>query len=274
MAQISILGCGWLGFPLAKALLEKGFSVKGSTTSTEKLSTMGNSGISPFLIHLESNKIIGDIKTFLRGSKTLIIDIPPKLRENSKDPSTVLRMTFVEKIETLIPFIEKSTIENVLFISSTSVYGEDNSVVTEKTIPQPDSESGRQLTQSEQLLQNNPNFKTTILRFGGLIGEDRHPIKFLTGREHLENPDAPINLIHQEDCIGIILKIMEHNCWDETFNAVAPFHPSREDYYTQKAMDFNLALPRFNHEKHSVGKTILSNKIETVLSYTFTKPNL
>jgi hypothetical protein len=26
---------------------------------------------------------------------------------------------------------------------------------------------------------------------------------------NLENPDAPINLIHQTDCIGIILKIIE-----------------------------------------------------------------
>jgi len=36
MTQISILGCGWLGLPLAKAILENEFSVKGSTTSREK----------------------------------------------------------------------------------------------------------------------------------------------------------------------------------------------------------------------------------------------
>jgi 3-hydroxyisobutyrate dehydrogenase-like beta-hydroxyacid dehydrogenase len=28
MKKISILGCGWLGFPLAKALLKEGFAVK------------------------------------------------------------------------------------------------------------------------------------------------------------------------------------------------------------------------------------------------------
>jgi 3-hydroxyisobutyrate dehydrogenase-like beta-hydroxyacid dehydrogenase len=31
--SISILGCGWLGVPLAKHLIQKGFSVKGSVTS-------------------------------------------------------------------------------------------------------------------------------------------------------------------------------------------------------------------------------------------------
>jgi hypothetical protein len=33
-------------------------------------------------------------------------------------------------------------------------------------------------------------------------------------------------------------------------------------------------LPKFNHKNPSIGKTILSTKIETVLNYTFTKPNL
>jgi nucleoside-diphosphate-sugar epimerase len=267
MTKISILGCGWLGLPLAKALLEKGFSVRGSTTSVDKLSLLEDSGIEPFLIVLSENKIDGNMTVFFDNSEILVIDIPPKLRGSEKE-------NFVSKIRNVIPFIEKSSIEKVLFISSTSVYNDDNLIITEETVPHPDIESGKQLLQAEQLLQSNEHFKTTVLRFGGLIGEDRHPIKFLAGREDLDNPDAPINLIHREDCIGIILKIIEHNCWDETFNAVAPFHPSRSAYYTQKAMDLNLALPKFNHENPSIEKTILSDKIENVLNYTFTKTNL
>jgi nucleoside-diphosphate-sugar epimerase len=267
MTQISILGCGWLGLPLAKAFLENGISVNGSTTSIEKLSLLENLGIQPFLIALESNNVSGNIETFLQGSKTLIIDIPPKLRGNSKED-------FVGKIKTVIPFIEKSAIENVLFISSTSVYGDDNSSVTEKTKTNPETESGRQLVLAEQLLQSNSNFKATILRFGGLIGEDRHPIRFLAGRQNIENPEAPINLIHQDDCIGIILKILRQNSWNETFNAVTPFHPSRKEYYTQKAKDLNLVPPEFNYENPTFGKSILSSKVENVLGYTFAKPNL
>ena len=267
MTQISILGCGWLGLPLAKALLENGFSVKGSTTSVEKLSIMENSGIQPYLIALSENDTVGNINDFIENSKILIIDVPPKLRGNSNE-------NFVGKIEKLIPSIEKSTVENVLFISSTSVYGEDNSIVTEETELNPDTESGKQLVQTEQLLQINPNFKTTVLRFGGLIGKDRHPIKFLAGRKNIDNPNTPINLIHQDDCIGIILEILRQNSWNETFNAVTPFHPSRKEYYKQKAIEFNLALPEFNSECLTFGKTILSNKVENVLKYTFTKPSL
>jgi nucleoside-diphosphate-sugar epimerase len=267
MTKISILGCGWLGMPLAKALLQNNFLVSGSTTSEDKLKVLEQQGIMPFLIALSENETTGNVTAFLENSEILIIDIPPKLRGSENE-------NFVCKIKNMIPYIERSLIKNVIFISSTSVYGDSPALVLEETVPQPDTESGKQLLQTEQLLQNNSHFKTTVLRFGGLIGDDRHPVKFLAGRENLDQPDAPINLIHQEDCIGVIQKIITTHAWNETFNAVAPFHPSREQYYTQKAVDLNLALPKFTSSTNSVGKIILSGRVETVLKYTFAKPNL
>jgi nucleoside-diphosphate-sugar epimerase len=267
MTKISILGCGWLGFPLAKAIIGKGFSVNGSTTSKDKIELLKSAGIPPYLIELGENNINGNINEFLDESQLLIINIPPKLRGNSFE-------NFVSKIKNTLPFIEKSSIKKVLFVSSTSVFSDECEFVTEEINPNPDTESGKQLLECEKLLQSNSHFETTILRFGGLIGEDRNPIHFLSGRTNIENPDAPINLIHQEDCIGIILKIIESNCWGETFNAVAPFHPNREDYYSQKAKENNLELPIFVTSKLSVGKTILSDKLENVLKYQFIKGSL
>ena len=274
--NISILGCGWLGFPLAKSLLQKGFLVKGSTTTLEKISVLENAGINAFQIALSEEEINGDIDSFLSHSQILIIDIPPKLRGNSNDTSTALSMTFVAKIQNLIPFIEKSSVEKVIFVSSTSVYSDAISIdlITEMTIPNPDTESGKQLLEAEKVLQNNSNFTTTVIRFGGLIGEDRHPIKFLAGKENLENPEAPINLIHQLDCIGIIEDVLEKNCFDKISNAVAPFHPSRKVYYSKKAQELNLPLPKFDESKPSVGKIISSEKVSTVLGYAFQKSEL
>jgi nucleoside-diphosphate-sugar epimerase len=265
MKQISILGCGWLGMPLAKSLLEKGFSVKGSTTSFEKISALESNGIQPFQIELSQTEIKGEIDSFLENSEILIIDIPPKLRSISSE-------NFVKKIENLIPFIEKAKIEKVIFISSTSVYSDAPSTalrVTESTKPNPETESGKQLLATEILLQSNANFKTTVVRFGGLIGDNRHPLHFLAGRKNIENPEAPINLIHQEDCIGIIEAIVKQECWNETFNAVAPFHPTRKEYYTQKAKELGLLLPEFVNSKIAFGKIILSDKVEKVLDYHF-----
>jgi len=270
MTKISILGCGWLGLPLAKALIAKGNSVNGSTTSQDKLSILKDARINPFLVTVESNGISENIDSFLAESEILIIDIPPKLR--TVDPSSKKKV-FVEKIKNLIPFIEKSKIRKVLFVSSTSVYGDDNDLVTEETIPNPDTESGKQLILAEKLLQENQNFKTTILRFAGLIGEDRHPVKFLAGKENIENPDAPINLIHRNDCIRIIKEIIMQSKWNEVFNAAAPFHPIREEYYTQKAAQMNLPLPNFSSEKSNIKKAISSKKIENSLNYQFKLEN-
>ena len=280
MTQISILGCGWLGLPLAKKLIEEGYSVNGSTTSENKLSIFRDLGINPFLVilsevegALESESVSESINSFLDKSNVLIIDIPPKLRGSAASFPTPLEMTFVKKIENLIPFIEKSTVKKVLFVSSTSVYGDENGVITEETEPNPDTESGKQLLLAEALLQNNRNFETTILRFGGLIGDDRQPVKFLAGKENLENADAPVNLIHQNDCIGVIQEIINQSKWNEVFNAVAPFHPTRSAYYTQKAIDLNLALPKFSSEKSNIKKTISSEKTERVLNYKFKPEN-
>ena len=271
--NISILGCGWLGLPLAKSLLSKSCEVKGSTTSESKLEVLKNAGISPFQIQLEENQIIGTIEDFLKETDVLIIDIPPGLR---RETSASNEMTFVNKVKTLIPFIEKSGIQKVVIVSSTSVYGDNFPIVeiTEETQPNPDTESGKQLVIAETLLQSNAHFKTTVIRFGGLLDDDRHPVKFLAGRTNVENPEAPVNMIEREDCIGIIEKILkqvQHNNWGETFNAVAPQHPTRKAYYHKKAKILNLPLPTFAEDSESKGKIISSEKVETILGYSFQK---
>ncbi|WP_310554671.1 SDR family NAD(P)-dependent oxidoreductase [Flavobacterium sp.] len=278
--QISILGCGWLGLPLAVSLLDDGFLVKGSTTSESKLSELEEKGIDSFLIVLSEKDIIGNVRDFLNDSEILIIDIPPKLRRIDKE-------NFVSKISNLIPFIEKSSVKKVLFVSSTSVYADNNLVVTEETIAKPDSESGKQLLEVEAILQNNKYFKTTVLRFGGLIGLDRHPVKYMAGRNNIENPKAPVNLIAISDCIGIIKKIVNYRelaegsselvegsselveAWGEIFNAVNPKHPTKKEYYTQKAIDFGLAIPNFDSNSKNDFKIVSSEKVIEILKYTF-----
>jgi nucleoside-diphosphate-sugar epimerase len=271
--KVSILGCGWLGFPLAKKLIEIGFEVKGSTTSENKLELLKSNNIEPFLLKLSETKISDSVTEFLYDSDILIIDIPPGLR---KIKETTAEKKFVAKIKNLIPFIENSTIKKVLFISSTSVYSESDLMptITEETILDPDTESGRQLIEVEYLLLNYTHFTSTIIRFGGLVGEDRNPIHLLAGKTNIPNPNAPINLIHQEDCIGIICEILKQNCWNETYNAVAPNHPTRKNYYTEKAKQLHLTTPLFNENETNIGKIVSSEKLDTILGYRFMKLDL
>ena len=262
MQQISILGCGWLGLPLAEHLIERGYTIKGSTTSPRRIGELESKEIEAFIIELSTDAVLGNYETFLQNSKTLIIDIPPKLRGENPE-------SFVEKMKT---FIEKtvlhSSIENVLFISSTSVYGEEATTVTEETPEKPETLSGKELLETEHFLQQQTAFKTTVLRFGGLIGGSRNPAKSLSGKTNIANPNAPINLIHQDDCIGIITAIIEQNFWNKKLNAAAPFHPTRKEYYTSKAKQLGLDLPQFE-ENNASGKVIDSSKLIVALNYHF-----
>ncbi|WP_432222656.1 SDR family NAD(P)-dependent oxidoreductase [Flavobacterium sp. TMP13] len=263
MKQISILGCGWLGLPLAKALLDKEFAIKGSTTSDEKRSILEKASIKPFVIDLGTEAIQGDVHSFLEGSEILIIDIPPKLRKENSE-------SFIDKIKLFVPFIEESGVTKVIFVSSTSVYGKSSAEgeVTENTLLEPETESGKQLVQSEEFLHSNTKFKTTVLRFGGLIGPDRHPITSLVKKVNTD-ANAPLNLIDQKDCIAIISEIIKQDCWGETFNAASPMHPTKKEYYSKKAVEFNLPEPQFTSEKTMTYKIVSSAKLEHILNYTF-----
>ena len=48
--KIGIIGCGWLGLPLAKEFISNNYKVKGSTTTKEKLEILKTEGIEAYLI--------------------------------------------------------------------------------------------------------------------------------------------------------------------------------------------------------------------------------
>lgn len=258
------MGCGWLGLPLAKILLETGYAVNGSTTSKKKLNGLKKEHIKPFLISLSEKGVKGDIDNFLKDSETLIINIPPGLR---KKPNK----NHVKEISYLIEAIERNKVNNVLFISSTSVFKDEIEfpVIMEDTIPNNVSTTGKQLINIENLLLQNSYFDTTILRFGGLIDNNRHPGKVLSGRTDVPNPEAPINLIHKTDAIHIILAILEKNLWQTVFNAVYPLHPDKKTYYSTYCETHHLPRPLFDYSKKSTGKIVESSKLERLLNYKY-----
>ena len=261
MKQLSILGCGWLGLPLAKSFIEKEWSVKGSTTSRDKIQVLKDAEIIPYQIELSVTEISGQFNSFLQGSEILIINIPPQVK-TAEGP-------FVEKMKLLMPIIKDSSILKLLFVSSTSVYSDKDEVVTETTKREAMTESGKQLVDTEEYLESLDFLKTTIVRFGGLIGAGRNPAKYLAGRQGVDSPNAAVNLIDQQDCIGIIQAIIEKEAWATSFNAATPDHPTKEEYYNKKTAESYLEPPAFDYSNLGPGKTISSEKLIKELNYNF-----
>ncbi len=251
--KIGVLGCGWLGLPLAKHLIDHSYIVHGTTTSVSKIETLRGEGIHPHKIILNESVIEGDIQKFLNQIEVLIIDVPPKLRGKNKE-------SFIAKMELLHAELKKSQVSKIIFISSTAVYGNAKGTVTEATIPEPVTESGKQLLASETLFQNDPQFKTTIIRFGGLIGPNRHPVTMLSRRENLTNGNDPVNLIHLDDCIHMIRTILKNQYCGEIFNGVYPLHPTKKDYYAQEAKKRGIPAPDYSKSAPSLLNKIIESR--------------
>lgn len=244
MKNVSILGCGWLGKELGIYFTKKGYKIKGSTTSKDKLQELKSVEIKPYLVNVSDEHISSE---FL-DADVLIIAITSKEIENFKR---------------LISSIEKSNTAKVIFISSTSVYPSLNKEMTEEdeTVDSP-------LVEIENLFRNNNNFQTTIIRFAGLFGGKRQPGNWFADRK-IPHPKGYVNMIHREDCIAIIEQIIEQNVFGEVFNACANDHPTREDFYINARKILGKLIPEFDDSKPLEYKIISSKKLQNELKYQF-----
>jgi len=250
---ISILGSGWLGLPLAERFVTQGYRLKISTRSPDRLPTLAALPGEACIVDI--GKPMDDIGAFLQ-SDTLIVNI------TSKD---------IDGFKRLVRKIEASAIQSVLFVSSTSVYPVDCKVVSEAV---GEESPDHPLVIIENLFRQSGHFQTTIVRFAGLIGGSRHPGRFFRGGKPVKNPDANVNLIHRDDCINILDRIVVNDVWGETFNACADSHPTKREFYTQAAKMAGAPLPEFEDSDDRSFKIIDNRKLKRGLGYEFLHPDL
>ena len=242
--MISIIGLGWFGSALARDLLPA-HQVLGTTRSPEKLKDLSDMGVQIF--ELNSNLLPAPE---LMKSSVIVINIPP--------------------FEGQLEWFKKwnlQTQSHLIFISSTSVYGEDQFVAEESLEPTPESVGGKILKDEEEWVRTFPQH--TIIRFGGLLGSDRHPGKYLSGRSGINHGSWPVNLVHQDDCVGFIRLCIEKSITG-TFNLVSDDHRSRQEFYTDYCRKKGLALPEFNADK-SQGKIVSNQKAKSIYQFKHNK---
>ena len=256
---ISILGCGWFGLPLASALIETGYQISGSTTRTSKLGLLKASNIKAFILDVQQDNVVYDPLFF--DHKVLLINIPPKRSAGEQ-------ASFLAKITHIANLAKGHGVLQVIFISSTAVYGDHNGQVTESTSLQPDTASGKAIVEAEQLLLGYPDFTTTIVRFAGLVGPARDPGRFFSGKSDISNGKGPINLVHLDDCIGVVKAIIDKQAFGTVYNVCAPHHPQRQEFYTRAAERSNLPVPTFKDELLN-WKIVESSNVPLLLDYKY-----
>jgi nucleoside-diphosphate-sugar epimerase len=264
--RIGVLGCGWLGLGLAQSYVADDFVVHGSRQSKKDADSLQEQGVDGFAVQISENHVSGNLREFLHGVSRLFLTFPPGIRKNPK-------RDFVAVIQQLLPHIHKSKVKEVVFTSSTVVYGPQQGLVTPNTVPQPQTESGKQLFEVESILRSQNSFSTQIVRLGGLLGGDRHPVKQLAKLPVVDNPQAPINLIHKADAIGLLRYLADQAPWQSIYNGVAPWHPTKQDFYEQAAKKMKLPFPKFAEEPGNTNKIVTDSQVES-FGYAFIEPKL
>ena len=230
--SVLIIGCGWVGTKLATTLISQNIKVFGTTRSTEKASSLSSLGIEPIIFDLEKED---SIQTDLPKVDAVVISVSPgRGDQRSQYPN------HIQKLSKLLA----STNQQVIMYSSTSAYKERMGIVTElDALPDPESENVILAAEGE-LKTIIP--ESVILRLGGLFGSDRHPVKYLAGRDGISNGDAPVNLVHREDVIAATISVISHKSQNAIFNVCSDHHPSKEELYTKLAEKSGLEIPSFD----------------------------
>lgn len=249
----TIIGCGWIGTSLGDTLVKKGNEVIGTKTSNENSSSLTEKGIKHYPFQLNS-QISSEI---VDNTEIVIISIPPFERNNPTKYGESL-IHFVKQFNPKTKFI---------FLSSTGIYPQKDGLFDENYEFEPD-EKLTSLYQAEKQLSEHLKKSLTILRLGGLFGDDRHPVFSLSGKTNVKNPEGKINFVGKNDVISIIQEIVQKNMFGEIFNVVFPKYPKRIDYYRQKAKELNITPPEFELSQKII-REISSQKVQDILNYKF-----
>lgn len=263
--KISIIGMGWLGKPLAKYLIAKGHEVIGSTRTSEKCSKLEADGLQCVTLNLLPHP---EGKNFYKlfKNEVLIIDIPPKRR-------TFPDSFHPEQVKFLKGLIKQGNVKQVIYISATSVYPDVNRIVDEEEPLSKENCPNLALYDGEKQLWKDKDYDLTVIRFGGLVGMDRLPGRYFSGKEGVCG-DVPVNYIHQTDAVRMIHYIIEKGLWNEVYNGVSPLHPAKRELYEKNVKDFRIAPPKSYAENGTCPwKQVSSSKLQSKgFSFVYNNP--
>jgi nucleoside-diphosphate-sugar epimerase len=261
-STIAVLGCGWLGLPLAKHLLAQGHRVLGTTTSADQLPLLAAEGIEAQLIQLGSEFSAADearLASLLSQATTLVLNVPPRAAVAGGYP---------QLLRPVHRAVAAAHVQAVLFVSTTGVYPDEPRLMRETDAVSTRDAASDVLRTEGHFVPRYGQWQSTVVRLGGLIGPGRAPGRFLAGRRNLPQGDAPTNLLHLTDAVGVLGTILDQGIWGHTLNVAAQSHPLRREFYPAAASYLGLEPPTFLPGGGS-SKTIDTDRLRTLVPYEF-----
>jgi nucleoside-diphosphate-sugar epimerase len=200
MAKILCVGCGDVGGTVAKQLAEAGHQVTGLKRHPPAKADKVNYDSADITVAAQLQNLATDFDT------VFFVLSPDRYSENG------YRAVYEIGLDNLLNhFARAKQSPRWFFTSSTSVYAQSQGEwVDEESEAEPENPNSQFIRAAERkIIAANP--ENIVVRFSGIYGEGRGYLLRLAQQapEVQKNPPCFTNRIHQQDCVGVLLFLLQ-----------------------------------------------------------------
>lgn len=216
MAEILIVGCGDLGAGLATQLV----AMQHKVTAIRRTGT-------EFPDHVVG--ITGDVLT-LSAQQLPKVDMIFLITTPTTRTPAAYEQAYLQPAKHLLKhYCQQKSVQDtppkIFFVSSTSVYGQNNGeLLTEQDTIEPSAPTAKVLAQTEQVLL--ASLPATVIRFSGIYGAGRFRLLEDTQARKPWSVNKWTNRIHRDDCVSVLVFLAQHHLQQ---NKLAPVYIATDD---------------------------------------------
>jgi len=276
--RVLIVGCGYVGLPLGAELVRQGHEVFGLRRDASARVTLEAAGIRPLSADITN---AGELARLPREFEWVV-----NCAASGGGTAEDYRRLYFDGTRNLLDWLQPSPPRKYVYTSSTSVYAQnDGSIVTEADPATPDTETGKVLRATENLLLAavaEKQFPAVILRVAGIYGPERGfwLKQFLTNEAKLEDGGQRfLNMIHRDDVLGAIIAALKHGRAGSILNAVDDEPVSQLKFFEWLAARLGKPLPPADPEdrgeprkRGATSKRVSNLQLKKELGYEFRYP--
>jgi nucleoside-diphosphate-sugar epimerase len=254
-----VVGCGFVGLPLARNLVSCGWETHAITASETSAAKFYNE---PFTAHALDITNKANFGRLAEHRFEVVIHCASSGRGGASSYAAI----FLNGIQNLMATLNYG---RLIFTSSTSVYAQtDGSTVDETSPADPKRETGQILRRTEDLVLAANGM---VARLAGLYGPGRcAPLqKLLEGRATIEEDGTRrMNMLHQADAAGALAFLVDKEL-SGVYNVVDNEPAAELEWYQYVCHRLNKPLPPFgprdlNRKRGWTNKRVSNRKLRAL----------
>ncbi len=280
--RVLVVGCGYVGWPLALELARRGHTTFGLRRSPDKLIAPP---ATPNLVTLLAADITqpASLETLPRNFDWVVNCVA-----SGGGDATDYRRLYLGGMRNLIHWLDPQPRQppRILYTSSTGVYGQnDGSEVDEASVTAPTTATAKILLETEQALlsaASAKHFAAVVLRVAGIYGPERGYLlkQFLQNEARIESDGGrTLNMIHRTDLIHTIITALETARAGTIYNVVDDAPVSQLEFFRWLSCQLHRPLPptmpgtTAGRKRGLTNKRVANRKLKTELGVKLIYPS-